>query len=172
MIPLRSVRPSSRRGERCSRPRPAGFFRGAAAFDGRIEQRPVTNQPLARLTIKPVRRASITSVLLIVVLATSVSYCMTGWGSQLPASCSRSGCASKKPAGSTAAERACGHVLKPPPGPCVMRSFIQFQVVAFRTLGISPPLRPAVAKVLPPSDPTIIVSSIGSPETDRGPPRS
>lgn len=176
MSPLLSERPPSRRGEGCSRSGLARFFRRAAAFDARIAQRPITNRPLTRLTLRRMRRASFTSVLLIVVLATSMSYCVAGWGGQLPATRShlsgRQDCAPKKQAGTTAAERACGHVVKPPPGRCVMRSFFPFQSVALQTFGVSAPLRSAVARISPPSDPTIIVSSIGSPETDRGPPRS
>ena len=53
-----------------------------------------------------------------------------------------------------------------------MRSFIQFQFVALHAFRISAPLQPAAGSFSRPPDAVIIVSSIGSPETDRGPPRS
>jgi hypothetical protein len=53
-----------------------------------------------------------------------------------------------------------------------MRSFVQIQFVAFRAFQISTPLLRSPGNLPAPSDSVIIVSSIGSPETDRGPPRS
>src|SRR5919108_2032950 len=41
-----------------------------------------TFQPLARPKIQPVRRTSITPVLLVLVMAASGSACVVGWGSQ------------------------------------------------------------------------------------------
>jgi hypothetical protein len=49
---------------------------------------------------------------------------------------------------------------------------VQFQFVAFHGFEISTPLRRVTGNISAPFDSTIIISSIGSPETDRGPPRS
>jgi hypothetical protein len=136
---------------------------------------PVTFQPLARQTIDPVRRTSITSVLLILVFATSASACVAEWGSQPATSCPHSStrrvCVREKP-GTAMAFGLCGHVLKSVPGKCGLRSFVQFQFVAFHKFEISAPLRRVAGNISAPFDSAIIVSSIGSPETDRGPPRS
>jgi len=52
-----------------------------------------------------------------------------------------------------------------------MRSFIQLQFVTLHTFEISAPLQPDAGSISAPFDSRIVVSSIGSPETDRGPPR-
>jgi hypothetical protein len=121
------------------------------------------------------RRTSITSVLLILALVTSASACVAGCGSQTAPSCSRTGtrlaCARKEPRIATSMGRACGNVLKSQPARCGMRSFIQLQFVTLPTFEISVPLRRTASNSVP-LDSMIVVSSIGSPETDRGPPRS
>lgn len=126
---------------------------------------PVTLQGLSRLRIHLVRR-SITSVLLIVAMATSASACVAGWCSQLETSCRPAGvrkaCAREKPA--------CGPLIKSLPGKCGLRSFLQFHFAAFFTFEISTPFRCASSTISVPSDSVIIASSIGTPETDRGPP--
>jgi hypothetical protein len=66
----------------------------------------------------------------------------------------------------------CGHILKSLPGNCGLRNFVQFQFVEFHNFEISAPLRATSDNISAPLDSAIIVSSIGSPETDRGPPRS
>lgn len=122
------------------------------------------------------RRTSITSVLLILVLATSASACVVGSGSQLATSCHRPRtgevCAREKRGTTTAGGIACGGVLKSLPGRCGLRGFVQFQFVAFHTFEISTPLLRTTGNISAPLDSAIIVSSVGSPETDRGPPRS
>jgi hypothetical protein len=52
-----------------------------------------------------------------------------------------------------------------------MRSFVQSQFVAFHAFEISAPVRTA-SSISMPFDSLIIVSSIGSPDADRGPPIS
>jgi len=52
-----------------------------------------------------------------------------------------------------------------------MRTFVQLQFVVLRTLSIAAPVRTAGA-ILRPGGSLILVSSVGSPETDRGPPVS
>ena len=137
--------------------------------------RPLTVQQMARLRIDLVRLAPITSVLLILVLATSASACVVGWGSQPAPSCSRTStlgpCARKEPRTATM-RPACGDVLKSQPGRCDMRSFIQFQVVSLHTFEISDPLEHKASNISAPIDSRVVVCSVGSPETDRGPPRS
>ena len=137
--------------------------------------RPLTVQQMARLRIDLVRLAPITSVLLILVLATSASACVVGWGSQPAPSCSRTStlrpCARKEPRTATM-RPTCGDVLKSQPGRCGMRSFIQFQVVSLHTFEISDPLEHQANNISALIDSRVVVSSVGSPETDRGPPRS
>jgi hypothetical protein len=53
-----------------------------------------------------------------------------------------------------------------------VRGFVQFQLVAFHRFDTSAPLQRAVSSISPPLVSVILASSIGSPETDRGPPRS
>jgi hypothetical protein len=123
-----------------------------------------------------VRRTFITSELLILVLATSASACVAGWGSQSATSCPRPSirpaCARKKTGTSKTGDTACGHVLQSVPGQCGLRGLVQSQFVAFHKFEISTPLRRVAGNISAPLDSAIIVSSIGSPETDRGPPRS
>jgi hypothetical protein len=53
-----------------------------------------------------------------------------------------------------------------------MRSFVQLQFLTRPASEISVPLRREAGNIAAPDDGVIIVSSIGSPETDRGPPNS
>jgi hypothetical protein len=153
-----------------------GLRRRAAARDERIKFRPVTYHPLARLEINLVRRNSITPVLLILVLATSVSACVSGWGSQEAACCPHSSaqqtCKPKNLGNAGVVDPACGHGLESLPGKCDVRSFVQSQFIAYHAFETSTLLRCAVSNISAPSDSVIVVSSIGSPETDRGPPGS
>lgn len=66
----------------------------------------------------------------------------------------------------------CVLLLKAQPDKCGMRGFFQSQFVALRTAGICTPVRRAAGNNSAPFDSTTIVSSVGSPETDRGPPLS
>jgi len=121
------------------------------------------------------RRTSITSMLLILVLSASASACVAGGESRPTPSCThpiaRQACAQNKPGILTALSPACD-VLRSQPGRCGMRSFLQLQFVAFHAFEISAPLHRAAGSISVPWDAVIIISSIGSPETDRGPPRS
>jgi hypothetical protein len=120
------------------------------------------------------RRGSIISGLMIPVLATSALGCASGWVGKAGTFCSRPStrrtCAGRKP-GTTAAEgRSCGHTLKSSPGR--LRSLAQFQLAEHRRFELASPPQQARSKASPSSNSAIVVSSIGSPETDRGPPRS
>jgi hypothetical protein len=123
------------------------------------------------------RRASITSALLIAVLAASASGCVAGWGTLQPTSCSYprvlDRCERTNARGAAgAASNACGHTLRSLPARCGLRSFLSLQFVALRSIEIVTPLEVAARSISGPTDSKIIVSSIGSPETDRGPPVS
>jgi len=134
----------------------------------------ITLLPLGRLNGCLVRRNSLTSALLILVLVTSASACVAG-SCQPTLSCAGAGgrrnCPSKKMGTATARESACGRIVQSTPGQCSLRSLVQLQFPAFHKFEISAPFRLA-AHVSAPLDTVIAVSSVGSPETDRGPPRS
>jgi hypothetical protein len=142
----------------------------------RVSSRPVTFQPLARLRTHLVRRTSITSVLLILVIVTSASACVAGGGGQPAPSCPRTStrraCNRTGPCIATTMGPACGDILRSLPGRCGMRSFIQLQFVTLPAFEISAPLQHTASCIAVPFDSRIVVSSIGSPETDRGPPHS
>ena len=64
----------------------------------------------------------------------------------------------------------CGDELRARAGQCALRSFIQLHFASFAAAEISEPLLVAT-KVASPSRVTIVVTSVGPPETNRGPPR-
>jgi hypothetical protein len=120
-----------------------------------------------------VKRSFLTSALLILAVLVSVSACVAG-----PLG-DTSGCYRQKGktqplvavhGGSMAAAAAC-RALKSIPAKCGMRSFLQLNFVALRTFTMAAPLH-CPAAIQSPYDSRIVVSSIGSPETDRGPPVS
>jgi len=123
-------------------------------------------------------------VILIVALATSASACVAGWGSEAASACSQpkthAACAGKCPEAKrmsdgsrkSAGRSACKYVVKTQPGKCGMRSFVQLEFLTRPASEISNPLRREAGNIAAPDDGVIIVSSVGSPETDRGPPRS
>jgi len=123
-----------------------------------------------------VRGKSITSGLLILALAASASACVAGGNSQPTPSCSRPNtrqvCARKKPGAETTATPACRYALRSLAARCGMRSFVQFQVAGFHKFELPTPLQPAARNISLRLDSAIKGSPIGSPETDRGPPRS
>jgi hypothetical protein len=123
-----------------------------------------------------VPRTSITSVLLSLMLAISASACVAGCGSSPAPSCARTStrrvCARKEPRTVTTKGSACGNVLKSLPGRCGMRSFVQLQLATLHACQISDSVQQTASNIPVPFDSGIVVSSIGSPETDRGPPNS
>jgi hypothetical protein len=138
--------------------------------------KPLTFLPPPRLRIYLVHRTSITSALLILVVVTSASACVAECGSRPAPSCSRTNarraCTRKQAYTATTKNPACGDTVKSQPGRCGMRGFIPFQSVTLPAFEISSPLNHTDGKVSAPLNAVIVVSSIGSPETDRGPPRS
>lgn len=121
------------------------------------------------------RFISAISVLLVVVLAALSPVCVSGWSGQSTTTCSRPGarrsCATKKAEVAQATRSVCGDTLKSQPASCGLRTFVQSQFATFRSAEVSTLLLRHIANISP-SLAVIIVSSIGSPETDRGPPRS
>lgn len=119
-------------------------------------------------------RSPIALGLLILVFATSAFGCATGFGSE-PLGCPRGHserlCTSKSRAGGPKSSQ-CPHMLKSSRGLCSLRSLVQFQFAELRAVEISSPLQRATGKASPALKSGIIVLSIGSPETDRGPPHS
>jgi len=63
----------------------------------------------------------------------------------------------------------CGDAFAVRPGQCGLRSFVQLHFASFRAAEISVPLL-AAGNIASPSRVVIVVSSVGFPETDRGPP--
>jgi len=108
-------------------------------------------------------RARLTSLLLIVVLSTSAEACVAGWSS------ARRSC---HPAPTCAKASGCGDVIRSVPGKCGLRTFVQFYCAFGDAWQSSAPLRSTAGTVAWPLNAPIIVSSIGSPQTDRGPPLS
>jgi hypothetical protein len=66
----------------------------------------------------------------------------------------------------------CGHSFKGRPGRCSLRGLLQFQFQALPAFEIAIPFDLIAEKVTAPSDSATKLTSVGSPETDRGPPRS
>ena len=114
--------------------------------------------------------------LLILVFATSTFGCATGSGREPLGFCARGRsqrlCTPRKSRSAEPKSSRCGHVLKLSRGQCSLRSLAQFQFAELRDFEISSPLQRATGKASPALDSRIIVLSIGSPETDRGPPYS
>jgi hypothetical protein len=153
-----------------------------AAWSGRrsgdMRTHGVVNNPSAAVTSKeidPMRRTSLTSGLLILILATSAFGCTAGWGYSATTFCPRPGarqsCAVAKRGTTVARGAVCGHTAKSLHGGCSLRSLAQLQFVEIHRFEI-PGLLPQTGSRLLPSLKTRSVSSVGSPETDRGPPRS
>lgn len=116
-------------------------------------------------------RNSIVAAVLVLTLATSASACVEGAGSPLGKACfkfSRAACERNLGA---KADR-CNPVLKSVPAHCDIRGLVQFHAVAFAKFEVRSPLHIVADRILAPSRQGPRVSSIGSPQTDRGPPLS
>lgn len=131
------------------------------------------------------------AVLLVLVLSVLAPACVAGWNgscADVPQISTRVRCArvrSSNGHGSRQKEQAshshdalsieageqCGDELNVPPERCGLRSFVQLHFASLQAAQISIPLLPA-ATVHAPSQVMIVVSSVGPPETDRGPPAS
>lgn len=120
------------------------------------------------------RSTSAIAGILIMVLATAGFGCATGWND----ASENSSCASKINSTCIHAKLApiravpksgCGHTLKSLPDQCNLRTFAQFQIFEFRSFDLINPLR-VTGRSSAPVKTRLLVLSIGSPETDRGPP--
>jgi len=124
----------------------------------------------------PMRRHCLTSALLVLALAASASACAMDWCSGPRSFCAglgvRRDCAWNKIGTAANGGKACLPAAKSTPTACSLRSFVQFQFVAFDRCETWTSLPSVAGKILARPDSRIVVSSIGSPETDRGPPRS
>jgi hypothetical protein len=119
------------------------------------------------------RRASLIAALLIVSLANTASACVIGPSVSPAASCRRA--KSGKPCAQKIVQSTnspCDHVVKSVPAQCSLRGLLQFQLLQFRAFDISVPLLKTAENLSLPPDSTFRFTSIGSPETDRGPPHS
>lgn len=91
-------------------------------------------------------------------------------------SCSTSGkrhaCVRREPRTAITKGSRCSPVVKSLPSTCGMRSFVPFQFVTLHAVETSVPVPNTGGHISLPLDSAIIISSVGSPETDRGPPRS
>jgi hypothetical protein len=121
-------------------------------------------------------RSSIASGLLILVFATSAFGCATGCGSEslgfCPGGHSQRLCSPSKARAAEHKSSSCGHLLKSSRGQCSLRSLAQFQFAELRDFETSSPLQRASGKASPVINSRIVILSVGSPETDRGPPHS
>lgn len=111
------------------------------------------------------------SGVLVLVFGASALGCVAGWNGDSPmlcgASVARKGCARKKLVHTTGCD-----VLRSSPSRCSLRSLAQGYAVEFARFEISSPLSDVRDRASVPRTARILISSIGSPETDRGPPRS
>ena len=121
------------------------------------------------------RRNALISGFLVIVLASAAFGCVSDWGGEPSSSCNNSSirkrCA-RKPGTALAKRSGCSDSVKSLPGLCNLRGFAQFQFTEFRKFEIAGPLREVEGRISRPRNAAILVSSIGSPETDRGPPIS
>ena len=159
------------------RSEPCGYERNRD-FSSRTREYSKKNQvPFAESLVyhRFMCRLRVLSGLLVLLLTTSASVCITGWTGQSPSTCRRNSRytrADTKQKNPTAVHSACGHVLESQLGRCGIRGFDQLQFVEFGPRLSSNLLLVPTDRVVAPACTKIVVSSIGSPETDRGPPRS
>jgi hypothetical protein len=117
---------------------------------------------------------AITSALLSLIIAVSASACVVGSGAQAADFCGRfhsHHCARKRLGPAVASAPKCTGALQAPPGVCVLRGMLQFHPITFEGFAISTPLLLVAGHVPATFDSRVVVSSVGPPETDRGPPR-
>jgi len=123
-----------------------------------------------------VERISITSCLLIPVLFTSTLGCVTGRAGKTPNLCStrsaHHACQKTKHLVGNTHGPSCGETLSGLPAPCNLHGFVQSQMAVLPNLELPSPAQHPTGEVSLPSRAIFIFSSIGSPQTDRGPPLS
>jgi hypothetical protein len=113
------------------------------------------------------------SALLILALSASVSACVAATGSGSAAACSLAHSKPSHPRTAAAtADNNCGHSLRARSAHCSLRGLLQFQFLTLPEFQIGAPLDLIAVDIMTPPNSTAKLTSIGSPETDRGPPRS
>jgi hypothetical protein len=122
------------------------------------------------------RRIHVMAALLVLLLTTSASVCITGWTDEPSPVCHHQTAhhtyaGAKRSTAKEVAHLACSGSLKSP-ARCGIRGFDQLQFAEFGPRLCSSPLLIPTDTIAAPAYTKIVISSIGSPETDRGPPRS
>ena len=120
----------------------------------------------------PVRLRSLISALLILALSASASACLNGTGTSLVAACRIPHTKLSHQNASRTANDNCGQAFKGRPDVCRLRGLLPFHFLTLPAFEIAIPFDLIAEKVAAPSDSTAKLTSVGSPETDRGPPRS
>jgi hypothetical protein len=117
-----------------------------------------------------VRARTLISALLILALFASASACVAGTSDYSTAG----GRARFRPCRSEFAHRQTNssYALRAPITRCALRGLLSFQFLTLPAFEVAVPLELTAQEVTEPSDSTVELTSIGSPETDRGPPRS
>jgi hypothetical protein len=116
-----------------------------------------------------VRSRSLISALLMLTLCASASACVNGTGTGFGAACRIS---HPRLSALGATENTCGHAFNTRVAQCPLRGLLQFQFLTLSAFQIAVPIDVIAETVTVPSDSTAKLTSVGSPETDRGPPRS
>jgi len=122
------------------------------------------------------RRIRVMAALLVLLLTTSASACITGWTDEPAPACHRQTAhhnyaSAKRSTAKWVAHLACTGTSKSP-ARCGIRGFDQLQFAEFGPRLCSSLLLIPTGIIAAPACETIVISSIGSRETDRGPPRS
>jgi hypothetical protein len=120
------------------------------------------------------RRIRVILALLVLLLTTSA--CIAEWTDGASPACHRQTAhhtytSAERSTAKGVAHLACSGISKPP-ARCGIRGFDQLQFVEFGPRLCSGPLLIPTGAVAAPTYTKIVISSIGSPESDRGPPRS
>jgi len=117
-----------------------------------------------------VRPRLLISALLILALFASASACVAGTSDD-SAACVR---ARFRPCRSEFAhtQTNSSYALRAPIAQCALRGLLPFQFLTLPAFEMAVPLELTAQDVTEPSDSAVELTSIGSPETDRGPPRS
>ncbi len=119
-----------------------------------------------------VRPRSLISALLMLALCASASACANGTGTRLGTACRVSHLIPSHRSTFGAAHNNCGHAFKTRATQCSLRGLLQFQFLTLLAFEMAAPFDVIAKSVAAPSDSTAKLTSVGSPETDRGPPRS
>ena len=108
----------------------------------------------------------IVAVLMVLVLGTVAPACVAGWPVNRGFSCRQ-----EKIGRACARQKAATHIQNQQDKRCGLRGFLQLHFVS---LSRDDRFTPQVKSVeyIRPATPALIVSSVGPPETDRGPPNS